>query len=171
MSGIGVLHETLGEETESVHWELCKLSLRGQKWKDKSWKNTELWHMWFMGHIMAVSGLAAEKGKQAVSDHFGGEKALGWLQLSIEPSLSLSATFSLCLSSSLSLWPPMFCPGPSSLHFYLFLHFIPFVSLSVFSLQYFTEPCVSVAPSVGIWGALPVPSLSFFLFFFCALEV
>lgn len=55
------------------HIENCANSVVVQKWKDK-FKNTEMWHMWFMGHIMAVSGFLAGEGEQAVSEHFAGKE-------------------------------------------------------------------------------------------------
>lgn len=144
-----------------------------KKWKDNSWKTLKC-GMWFMGHIMAVSGLLAE---QAVSDHFGGKKPLGDCSCSAI-SLSLSVTSPLCFASSLPFWPPMFCPSPSSLHLYVFLPFIPFcLSFIVFpqpspvALYSISLSCAWVLLRVWVYVGLCQCSQSFFLFFFCALEV
>lgn len=125
------------------------------KMKRQELKNTEMWHTWFMGHIMAVWGLAAEKGKQAVSNHFGGEKALGWLQLRMVPSLSVHnfSTLSLFVSFFLATDVlPLSLLSPASLHFYCISFslssLLSFCLPSAFpgcSLQYFTELYMSVA--------------------------
>lgn len=157
-------HETLGDAKRSQCIENCA-NFHFQHRNEKTTVGKTLkCEMWFMGHIMAVSGLLAKKGVQPVSDHSGGEKkALGWLRLSVVPSFSLSLTFPLCLPSSFSFWPSMFCPSPSTVP-------PPFTSvyssllslLSLFqcllsafpscSLQYFTELCASVAQIVGKKG-------------------
>ncbi len=58
--------------------------------------------MWFMGHIMAVSGPLAEKGEQAVSDHFGGKKPAGDCS-SAQCHLSLCPQLFHCVSPRLFL--------------------------------------------------------------------
>lgn len=129
--------------------------------------------MWFMRRIMAVSGLLGEKGEQAESDHFGGKKPPGWLQLARCSAIFLLVpnfyTLSLFIPFFLTAYVPTPVAPQSLLPSRLYLP--PFcLSFSVLSLplQYFTELCVSVVQSVGICGALPVPSLSFFpLFLLC----
>lgn len=103
--------------------------------KTQRLKNTEMWYMWFMGDIMAVSGLLVEEGEQAVSHHFGRQKKPLSDCDSVYCRVFLSACdFSpLCLSSSLSFWLNMFCWDASSHHPpSLPLPFIPLPSPAAF---------------------------------------
>lgn len=125
--------------------------------------------MWFMGHIMAFLGFLAEREEQAFTSFWEGKKTLGWLRLSVLPSLSPSVTFPLCVSSSLSAClfsAPI--PSPFSL---ALPPFHPLCRPSAFpscSLKYFTEPCVSIAQSMNVWGLCQCRHCYFFpLFLLC----
>lgn len=124
--------------------ELCNFHLWYQN--EKQWKTVKC-DVWFMGYIMSVSGLPAEKGEQAMSDHSGGKKSPGVTAAqpgAIFLTVPNFSTLSLCIPLSLNALyrtSPLLSP----------LSFYPFcLPLSVFpaplarSLQYFTELCVNV---------------------------
>lgn len=103
--------------------------------------------MWFMGHIMAVSGFLAEKGEQPVSEHFVGRKKSPGVTVAQCRASSLSVcNFS---TPSPSFWPPRLCPSPSSV-LGSFAPSSPFLFLSVSPAALFG---VSLS---GAWALLRV---------------
>lgn len=135
------------------HIENCTNSVVVRKWKHK-FKNTEMWHMWFMGHFMAVSGFLAGEGEQAVSEHFAWEKkALGWLNQCSVSSLSV------CNFSTLSLFVSFFltaCILPQSLLSASLLFFFLSVSPSPspVALCSISLSCAWVLLRVWVYGKL-----------------
>lgn len=106
-----------------------------------------MWHMWFMGNSMAVSGLVAGKGKPAVSQPLGGGKVRRWLQLRMVSSLSVHNFYSRSLSSR-SFWLPMFCPCLSSVPSFHLYFCLPRLLSTVFHWA------VRECGSVWVYGEL-----------------
>jgi len=97
------------------------------------------------------------------------KKPLKWLQVSILPSLLLSTTFPLCLSSSFLVTEYVLLPPPP----FTPISFSPLSTLCpplLLSTVFHWAVYVSMPLSVDIWQALPMLSLLLLHFFFCVLK-
>lgn len=149
--------------------------------KRRELKNTEMWHMWFMGHIMAVSGFPSREGRAGSVRSLVGKSP--WVTAAQCSAISLSvhnfSTLFLFISFFLTAYVlPQSLLSPSSLLVYCSLPFILFVFLSVSSLHppwslstVFHWAVRERCSECGYMGGFATAVTVIFLFLFCALEV